>query len=68
MDVNQACWGDHFAIYTIIKSLCCIPETNIILHVNCTLAKKRNKHIQMEKNKKEKAQVERKMLWKGRKT
>ena len=23
--------GDHFAIYTNIKSLCCIPKTNIIV-------------------------------------
>ena len=26
--------GDHFAIYTNIKSLCCTPETNIMLHLN----------------------------------
>ena len=26
--------GVHFAKYTNIKSLCCIPETNIISYVN----------------------------------
>ena len=25
---------DHFTAYTHIKSLCCIPETNVILYVN----------------------------------
>ena len=36
MDVNQTYCGDHFTIYTNIKSLCCIPETNIMLYVNYT--------------------------------
>lgn len=26
--------GDHFVIHTNIESLCCIPETNKILHVS----------------------------------
>ena len=26
--------GDHFTIYTSIESLCCTPETNIMLYVN----------------------------------
>ena len=30
MDVNQTYCGDHFAMYTNIKSLCCTPETNIM--------------------------------------
>ena len=30
MDVNEAYWGDHFAICTNIKSLCCTLETNIM--------------------------------------
>ena len=34
MDVNQTYCGDHFAIYTNIESLRCIPETNIMLYGN----------------------------------
>lgn len=34
-------FGDHFAIYTDIKSLCCIPATNIMLYVNDTSIKKK---------------------------
>ena len=37
MDVNWTYCGDHFAMYTIIKSLCCTPETNITLYANYTL-------------------------------
>ena len=35
---------DHFAIYTKIKSLCCIPEASIMLCVNYTsvIKKKEN--------------------------
>ena len=33
-DVNQIYYGDHFAIDTNIKSLHCIPETNIMLYAN----------------------------------
>ena len=33
-DVNLTYCGDHFAVYTNIKSLCCTPETNTTLHVN----------------------------------
>ena len=25
---------DHFTIYTNIESLCCIPETNVMLYAN----------------------------------
>ena len=32
--VNQTYCGDHFAIYTRIKSLCCTPETCMMLYVN----------------------------------
>ena len=35
IDVNQTYCDDHFAIYINIKSLCCMPETNIMLYVNC---------------------------------
>lgn len=34
MDVNQTYWGNHFVVYTYIKSLCCIPEAYIILYAN----------------------------------
>lgn len=34
MDVNQTHSGDHFAMYTNIESLYCIPE-NDMLYVNC---------------------------------
>ena len=36
MDGNQTYCGDHFAVYTNIKLLCCTPETNIMIHVNYT--------------------------------
>ena len=36
MDVNETYYGDHFAIYTYIESLCGAPETNIMIYVNCT--------------------------------
>ena len=32
--------GDHFTIYTNIKSLCCTPETNIVLYVIPQVKKK----------------------------
>ena len=32
--------GDHFTIYTNIKSLYCIPGTNIMLYGNYTSIKK----------------------------
>ena len=34
ININQAYCGDHFTIYTNIKSLCCTPETNIMQYVN----------------------------------
>ena len=39
MDVNQTYCGNHFAMSTNIKSLCCIPKTNITLYVNYTSIK-----------------------------
>ena len=30
MGVHQNYCGNHFAVYTYIKSLCCTPETNVI--------------------------------------
>ena len=38
---NRTYYGDHFTIYTNIKSLCCTPETNITLYINYTLPKKK---------------------------
>ena len=34
MNINQTYYSDHFAIYTNIEALCCIPETDIKLYVN----------------------------------
>ena len=34
VDVNQIYCGGQFAIYTNTESLCCMPETNIILYVS----------------------------------
>ena len=42
MDINQTYCGDHFTIYTNIKSLICTPETNVMIRVKYTLIKKRN--------------------------
>lgn len=33
-DVNQTYRGDHFTVHASIKSLCCVPETKIMLYVN----------------------------------
>lgn len=30
MDVNYTYCGDHFAIFTYNKTLCCTPDSNII--------------------------------------
>ena len=42
-DVNWTYCGDHFNIYTNIESLCCTPETNVMLYVNFTSIKKYNR-------------------------
>lgn len=35
MGVNETYYGDHFVIYTNIKSLCCTPETPVCqLHLH----------------------------------
>ena len=34
MDINQTYCGDNFTIYTNFESLCCKPETNIMLYIN----------------------------------
>lgn len=46
--------GDHLVMYTDIKSWCCTPETNIILHVNYTSILKMN----LKKKKETKASTE----------
>ena len=33
-DGNQTYHGDHFEMYRNIESLCCVPETNIVLQVS----------------------------------
>ena len=35
MYVNYPYCSDHFTIYTHIESLCYIPETAVMLYVNC---------------------------------
>ena len=39
-DVVWTYCGDQFAVYTNVKLVCCIPETNIVLYVNYTALKK----------------------------
>ena len=46
MNVNYTYCGDHSTINTNIESLCCTPETNIMLHVNYTSIKKIKKEKQ----------------------
>ena len=41
-DGNQTYCGDHFVNYANIESLCCAPETNIMLYDNYTSIKKQN--------------------------
>jgi len=31
--------SEHWVVYRIVKSVCCTPETNIILYVNYTSVK-----------------------------
>ena len=37
---NYTYHGDHFVIYKNIKSLCCTPETDIMLKLNFNLKQK----------------------------
>ena len=41
MDVNYTYSADHFAVYTNIKSLCCMPETSVMLYINYTSIKRK---------------------------
>lgn len=42
-DGYQAYHGDHFIMYTNVKSLCSAPETNIILYAEYISLEKRRK-------------------------
>ena len=45
-DVNQTYCNDRFTIYTNIKPLCCIPETDIMIYINYnSVQKKRVAHL-----------------------
>ena len=33
-DDNQTYYDDDFEVYRNIKSLCCVPKTNMVLQVN----------------------------------
>ena len=50
MNVNETYCGDHFAMYTYIKSLCCTPETNVMLYVSkkCFILVKKQKQNQKQ--------------------
>ena len=50
-DGNQIYHGDHFIMYINVKSLCYVPETNIILYVNHTSIKQRQKQKGKHENK-----------------
>ena len=45
MNVNYTYCGDHFAIYTSIKSLHCIPETKLYVNYTSIKKKKRRKTL-----------------------
>ena len=46
MDINKTYCGDHFAIYTYIKLLCCTPK--IIQYANYTVNKYMHKFEKRE--------------------
>ena len=48
VDVNQTYCAVHFAIYTNIKLLCCIPETSM-LYVNYSSIRKLKTTFQLAK-------------------
>ena len=39
MDIKETYCGDYFTIYTNIKSLFCIPETNVIFQLYLSIKK-----------------------------
>ena len=40
IDDNQTYYSDHFIIYVNFESLCCTPEINTTLYVNCSSIRK----------------------------
>lgn len=38
-DGNYTYWDKHFIMYIMVKSVCCTPETNMLLDVNHTSIK-----------------------------
>lgn len=48
-DGNYMYHGGHFVLYIIVKTLCCIPETNTIQHINYTAIKKKTKEKREKK-------------------
>ena len=44
-DGSQICRADHFVMSINVESLCCTPETNIILYVNYTSNEKKNDYL-----------------------
>lgn len=40
-------WGDHFIRYIAVRSLCFIPEINIMLYVNYTWIKSQNSELML---------------------
>ena len=44
MDGDWTYCGNHFTTYTGVESLCCTPETKLMLHVNYIIKKKKEKN------------------------
>lgn len=42
-DGNLTC-SDHLVMYLIVESLSCIPETNVVVYINCIPVGKNNQH------------------------
>ena len=49
-DGNWTHSGNHFIMYKNIESLCCKPESNIILKVNYSSIKKKNTYCCVTKD------------------
>lgn len=43
MTDGSCTWGEHSIINTLAQSLCCMPETNVTLYVNCISVTKKVK-------------------------
>lgn len=42
-DHSYTYYGEHFIMYINAKSLSCMPEIDLILYVDCTTVKNKNK-------------------------